>query len=60
MTQNLMGMLYPPRIPLSLSVPWVCTYSQASENADRSDGLLNKIGLNFRGPLDGHRTLIGY
>ncbi len=47
------------------------TYSQASENAgwtqkvqpivlDSSDGLLNKIGLNFRGPLAGHRTPIGY
>ena len=27
---------------------------------DSSDGLLNKIGLTFRGPLDGHRTPIGY
>ncbi len=28
-----MGMLYPPRVPLNLSVAWVCTYLQASENA---------------------------
>ena len=33
MIQDLMGLLYPPRVPLSLSVPWVCTYLQASENA---------------------------
>ena len=48
-------MLYLPRVPLSLSVPLVCTYLQASENAgwtqrfqpmvlDSSDGVLNKIG----------------
>ncbi len=54
-----MVMLYPPTGPLSLSIPWVCTYLQAFENAgwtqrksnhvmvlDSSDGLLNKIGLN--------------
>ncbi len=33
MIQDRMGMLYPPRGPLSLNAPWLCTYLQASENA---------------------------
>ncbi len=27
MIQDPMGMLYPPRVPLNLSVPWDCPYT---------------------------------
>ncbi len=46
-------------IPSGLLKCWLDTEIQPMV-LDSSDGLLNKIGLNFRGPLHGHMTPIGY
>ena len=55
--------LYPPRGPLSVTVPWGSANSLAFENVRQlrwsTSGLLNKKGLNCRGPSNGHRTPIG-